>query len=302
MTLGLWDICDVDMKPQRILVSFWRDMRVKTTRETGRKWECLGVLFSPRIAQPDQSSPTTDVYSQTFLCLLLVVKTSQCPSLFRHSEFLACSESERFPDYWPILKYLPCSESAYHLPGRSHAQCWFDLRCIIPVQIPWFHLSRQEGDRLANQLQQILQLSRLFSEAATLFLLFQSYHEFANYLCREVFTDMSVLPLVFPSNISCFSRGSYKVRTTILAKRWVSNSCQLSQEELARKRELPVPPQPRRTGILARSDDNLAGEDTIELMWSHGALCGAEMIAMFSTCYNSIFQQSNTREIYYRNL
>merc|ERR1719192_2416761 len=67
-----------------------------------------------------------------------------------------------------------------------------------------------------------------------------SYNELANYLCREVFTDMSVLPLVFPSNISCFSRGSYK-------------------EELARKRELHVPPQPRRTGILARSDDNLAG-------------------------------------------
>jgi len=67
-----------------------------------------------------------------------------------------------------------------------------------------------------------------------------SYNQFANYLCKEVFTDMSVLPLVFPSNISCFSRGSYK-------------------EELARKRELPVPPEPRRTGILARSDDNLAG-------------------------------------------
>merc|ERR1719361_1424783 len=62
----------------------------------------------------------------------------------------------------------------------------------------------------------------------------------AAYLCQEVFTDMSVLPLVFPSNISCFSRGSYK-------------------EELARTRELPVPPQPRRSGILARSDDNLAG-------------------------------------------
>merc|ERR1719189_3013057 len=31
-------------------------------------------------------------------------------------------------------------------------------------------------------------------------------------------------------------------------------------EELARKRELPVPPQPRRSGgVLARSDDNLAG-------------------------------------------
>jgi len=68
-----------------------------------------------------------------------------------------------------------------------------------------------------------------------------SYNEFGSYLCREVFTDMSVLPLVFPSNISCFSQGSYK-------------------EELARKRELPVPPQPRRSGgVLARSDDNLAG-------------------------------------------
>ena len=32
------------------------------------------------------------------------------------------------------------------------------------------------------------------------------------------------------------------------------------QEELARTRELPVPPQPRRSGILARSDDNLAGD------------------------------------------
>ena len=28
---------------------------------------------------------------------------------------------------------------------------------------------------------------------------------------QEVFTDMSVLPLVFPDNMSCFSRGSYKV-------------------------------------------------------------------------------------------
>jgi len=53
---------------------------------------------------------------------------------------------------------------------------------------------------------------------------------------------MSVLPLVFPSNISCFSRGSYK-------------------EELARRRELPVPPLPKRSGVLARSEDNLAGEE-----------------------------------------
>ena len=100
----------------------------------------------------------------------------------------------------------------------------------------------------------------MLSEAATLFLLFQSYHEFANYLCREVFTDMSVLPLVFPSNISCFSRGSYKVIATPEIQWGVSNLSFYSQEELARKRELPVPPQPRRTGVLARSDDNLAGE------------------------------------------
>ena len=147
---------------------------------------------------------------------------------------------------------------------------------------------------------------------------------------------MSVLPLVFPSNISCFSRGSYKVIATPEIQWGVSNLSFYSQEELARKRELPVPPQPRRTGVLARSDDNLAGEDRIIILiiisrvchlkflevtfgglmlilisveWGHPkyylhtvALCGVEMIAMFSTCYNSIFLQSNTREIYYHNL
>ena len=119
---------------------------------------------------------------------------------------------------------------------------------------------------------------------------------------------MSVLPLVFPSNISCFSRGSYKVTATPEIQRGVSNLSFYSQEELARKRELPVPPQPRRTGVLARSDDNLAGEDRIIILmpskyYLHTvALCGVEMIAMFSTCYNSIFLQSNTREIYYHNL
>merc|ERR1719490_186958 len=62
----------------------------------------------------------------------------------------------------------------------------------------------------------------------------------AAYLCQEVFTDMSVLPLVFPDNMSCFSRGSYK-------------------EELARKRQLPVPPMPRKGGVIARSEDNVSG-------------------------------------------
>jgi len=75
----------------------------------------------------------------------------------------------------------------------------------------------------------------------------KSYNEYASYLCQEVFTDMSVLPLVFPSNISCFSRGSYK-------------------EELARRRELPVPPLPKRSGVLARSEDNLAGLHPLSIM------------------------------------
>ncbi len=51
---------------------------------------------------------------------------------------------------------------------------------------------------------------------------------YAEYLCQNVFSDMSVLPLVFPSNISCFSRGSYKVywivlwiRTDPVSFRWV---------------------------------------------------------------------------------
>ena len=104
--------------------------------------------------------------------------------------------------------------------------------------------------------------------------LFQSYNEFASYLCREVFTDMSVLPLVFPSNISCFSRGSYKVMrhcVVLLSGNIMTGetyvtlchtfvTCHVFQEELARTRELPVPPQPRRSGVLARSDDNLTGE------------------------------------------
>ena len=44
------------------------------------------------------------------------------------------------------------------------------------------------------------------------------------------------------------------------------------QEELARTRELPVPPQPRRSGVLARSDDNLTGEAPSLGITSHGAL------------------------------
>ena len=49
-------------------------------------------------------------------------------------------------------------------------------------------------------------------------------------------------------------------------------TCQVFQEELARTRELPVPPQPRRSGVLARSDDNLTGEAPLLGITSHGAL------------------------------
>ena len=35
------------------------------------------------------------------------------------------------------------------------------------------------------------------------------------------------------------------------------------QEELARKRQLPVPPMPRKGGAIARSEDNVSGGDFI---------------------------------------
>ena len=38
------------------------------------------------------------------------------------------------------------------------------------------------------------------------------------------------------------------------------------QEELARKRQLPVPPMPRKGGVLARSEDNVSG-DSHSLAW-----------------------------------
>lgn len=95
---------------------------------------------------------------------------------------------------------------------------------------------------------------------------------------------MSVLPLVFPSNISCFSRGSYKVILHCIVIAQILLSVQIVtgpyvmfhvsrvtrnmfQEELARTRELPVPPQPRRSGVLARSDDNLAGDTRATLLY-----------------------------------
>ena len=57
------------------------------------------------------------------------------------------------------------------------------------------------------------------------------------------------------------------------------------QEELSRTRELPVPPQPRRTGVLARSDDNLAGDHL-----SRGSDGGGAW-------YYCMFPESNTGEI-----
>ena len=40
-----------------------------------------------------------------------------------------------------------------------------------------------------------------------------------------------------------------------------------AQEELARKRQLPVPPMPRKGGVLARSEDNVSG-GSLSLSWS----------------------------------
>ena len=121
--------------------------------------------------------------------------------------------------------------------------------------------------------------------------IFQSYNEFGSYLCREVFTDMSVLPLVFPSNISCFSSGSYKVELSNL----VSGSKVVLQEELSRTRELPVPPQPRRSGVLARSDDNLAGQTS--WIYSTVSLLSNISLVILAGWYNCLFLQSNAREI-----
>jgi hypothetical protein len=73
---------------------------------------------------------------------------------------------------------------------------------------------------------------------------------YASYLYQEVFTSMSDLPLVFPSNISCFSGGSFA-------------------EELTRWRDLPVPPLPRRSGALAKSEDNLTGKERHTKIISH---------------------------------
>ena len=41
------------------------------------------------------------------------------------------------------------------------------------------------------------------------------------------------------------------------------------QEELARKRQLPVPPMPRKGGVLARSEDNVSG-GALSLGHQHG--------------------------------
>ena len=117
---------------------------------------------------------------------------------------------------------------------------------------------------------------------------------------QEVFTDMSVLPLVFPDNMSCFSRGSYKVRfcfeefassnvllvlsmgIIVWMRKLPGVFCvaqikrhhgdisidvmilTIFQEELARKRQLPVPPMPRRgPRAIARSEDNVSGESCL---------------------------------------
>ena len=88
---------------------------------------------------------------------------------------------------------------------------------------------------------------------------------------------MSVLPLVFPDNMSCFSRGSYKVVVKMMVVAMMNDSDFLevdndydTQEELARKRQLPVPPMPRKGGVIARSEDNVSGADHHHYHGQHG--------------------------------
>ena len=47
------------------------------------------------------------------------------------------------------------------------------------------------------------------------------------------------------------------------------NDCD-TQEELARKRQLPVPPMPRKGGVIARSEDNVSGADHHHFRGQHG--------------------------------
>ena len=66
----------------------------------------------------------------------------------------------------------------------------------------------------------------------------QSFNLYTTYLWQEVFSNMSVLPLVIPSSISCFSGGSWPGGVI----------CQFLL--------------PRRSGVLARSEDNLTGKES----------------------------------------
>ena len=187
-----------------LLVSY-REVKISYQGRTRRKWKCCVFFSPPRVTQHDQSSSTTDVYSETFLCLLSRLSFSRSNAV--HNVLPKSS----YPAVACQLSIFDCEISRHVSVLYSHIIFIFEegrtpvfLSCIISNTVISF--KSDQSVLVVTTLAGLINISSKFT------VLFQSYHEFANYLCREVFTDMSVLPLVFPSNISCFSSGSYKVR------------------------------------------------------------------------------------------
>ena len=130
--------------------------------------------FPPRITQPDQSSPTTDVYSETFLCLLRGCQDFTL-SFFLSSELFHLLGVGEFSQLLNNFKISPSLHII--IPGRSHAPCWFNLRCIISVQILWFHISRpdssEDGEPACKPTaEKFTTFSRVEREATLFFIIF----------------------------------------------------------------------------------------------------------------------------------
>ena len=91
--------------------------------------------FPPRLTQPDQSSPTTDVCSQTFLsffCLSRLHHALFTPSvriLTKRAVPLTRSHSEfsQLLNNVNISRTVSVQSLQIRIPGRSHAQCWFSF-------------------------------------------------------------------------------------------------------------------------------------------------------------------------------
>jgi hypothetical protein len=97
----------------------------------------------------------------------------------------------------------------------------FPYVCIrIQIRIPF---PKNDADPCGSGSTRLVVIMIIISQSTLRCLLQGSTSRdiniYAEYLCQNVFSDMSVLPLVFPSNISCFSRGSYKVSTIASTRR-----------------------------------------------------------------------------------